>query len=298
MHWKNISIENPVSLSVRDAQLVIDDRGNKVTVPIEEISCLLLDSPQISLTKAVLEQCVENGSVVIVTDARHLPHGVMFSNQRYHRQLEIMELQKNFGQSGKKKLWSLLVKAKIVNQANCLKLLGKDYSVLLKFVGSIRSGDPENIEAQAARYYFPRYAEDFHRDQDGDDRLNAMLNYGYALIRARLAQRLAAKGFILSFGVHHRNVQNAFNLVDDFIEPWRPVVDLYARRVFASRREDIELSKADRHDLINIFSSRVRWKKDIGIVNQTISDYVDQIPDLFSGNTDIFTAPALFAEKS
>jgi CRISPR-associated protein Cas1 len=121
-----------------------------------------------------------------------------------------------------------------------------DGKTLLEMVRHVGSGDADNVEARAARYYWGRFFSDFRRE-DETDRRNALLNYGYAVVRSGLARALVAHGLIPAFGVHHASVTNAFNLADDLLEPFRPYVDVLARTVAGEdRRVSAELSVDDR----------------------------------------------------
>ena len=54
------------------------------------------------------------------------------------------------------------------------------------------------------------------------------LNYGYAVLRNAIIRAAIMAGFQPAFGIHHDNYLNAFDLADDLIEPWRPMVDVIA----------------------------------------------------------------------
>jgi CRISPR-associated protein Cas1 len=96
----------------------------------------------------------------------------------------------------------------------------------LALVAKVRSGDPENIEAQGARRYWGLlFGEDFRRDQQAGG-LNGMLNYGYTILRAATARATVAAGLHPTLGVFHKNEGNAMRLVDDLMEPFRPLMDL------------------------------------------------------------------------
>ena len=65
----------------------------------------------------------------------------------------------------------------------------------------------------------------FRRDQQADG-VNALLNYGYTVLRAATARAVVAAGLHPSIGLHHSHDNNAMRLVDDLMEPFRPVIDL------------------------------------------------------------------------
>jgi CRISP-associated protein Cas1 len=132
----------------------------------------------------------------------------------------------------KKRLWQTIVRRKILNQAASLSVLDRDHAETLKEIARhVEPGDPENVEARAARFYWGRLFADFVRDDD-DDLRNKMLNYGYAVVRAGVARALVASGFLPAFGLKHDGAANAFNLADDLVEPFRPFVDVLAWKTF------------------------------------------------------------------
>jgi CRISPR-associated protein Cas1 len=133
----------------------------------------------------------------------------------------------------RKRLWRQLVVAKIRGQARNLPAETAERSKLLALAREVRSGDPTNIEAQAAKIYWQCWLNGgrFRRDADADD-LNAFLNYGYAIARAALARSIVAAGMQPSLGLHHRNRSNAFCLADDLVEPFRPIVDYRVREMY------------------------------------------------------------------
>lgn len=226
MAFRNIIIENPAHVSVRNSQLII--RTDKEhSVPLEDVSALLLESRQTTITTAALSQLGQCGCAVFTCDEKHMPCAVLTPFHRHVRELSVLRSQLDTGEPRKKQLWRSIVQAKIRNQAICLQLIGKADRAngLFAMVDEVRSGDTGNVEATAARYYFAAlFGSDFSR---GDDcGWNAGMNYGYAILRGAIARCLAVSGFLPALGLHHRSTLNPFNLADDLIEPFRPVVDL------------------------------------------------------------------------
>lgn len=230
---------NPAYLSLHLGQLVIKmpqkpgdeaSSGDIVkTVPIEDIGYVVMDNRQITLTQGLLEALLENNSAVITCDSKHLPVGLMLplagntiQNERFRHQIDAsLPL--------KKQMWQQTVQAKIRNQAAILQYMtGNEASNMLIWADAVRSGDPDNLEARAAAYYwksiFPEDEGTFVRNQDGDG-VNALLNYGYAVLRAVVARALVSCGLMPTLGIHHHNRYNAYCLADDIMEPYRPFVD-------------------------------------------------------------------------
>lgn len=231
MGYQSVIVANPARLSARNNRLCIDN-GETAGIPLEDIRCLMLESAQISLTSALLARLAESGITVFVCDGKHLPKAVFQPVSNHSRQLRQLRLQMNQTLPAKKRLWRQIVAAKVANQAKCLDLAetagGKALRAMVPF---IKPGDPQNVEGRAAAFYFKAlFGSDFARDDENE--VNAALNYGYALFRGVAARTLAVYGFEPCLGLHHASELNNYNLADDLMEPFRPLVDLY---VFLNR---------------------------------------------------------------
>lgn len=224
MAWRGLHISQPTRLSLADNQIVASQDGGDVRLPIEDIAWIVLDTPQVMLSTALIAACMETGTIIITTDRTHTPSGLLLPFHRHHRQAEIAALQVDLSAPLKKRLWQVLVRAKIENQAANLKSCGQDARPLRAMMDLVASGDPDNVEARAARTYWPRLFIEFIRDDDNDKR-NALLNYGYAVVRSAVARALVAVGLVPALGLFHASMANAFNLADDMVEPFRPFVD-------------------------------------------------------------------------
>ena len=239
---KTLCFSNPAYLSLRDAQLLIrlpEVETNEIltesfkkeserTIPIEDIGVVVLDNRRITITSGVLEALLENNAAVITCDQRSMPVGLLLplcgnttQNERFRDQLEASVPLK-------KQLWQQTVKLKIQNQAYVLaQVTGKEEKAMNVWADNVRSGDPDNIEARAAAYYWRYLFPDiptFVRGREGEPP-NNLLNYGYAILRAVIARALVGSGLLPTLGIHHHNRYNAYCLADDIMEPYRPYVD-------------------------------------------------------------------------
>jgi CRISPR-associated protein Cas1 len=195
---------------------------------------------------------MEAGIAILTTDAKHLPSGLLLPFHRHHRQAGVATLQLEAGLPLRKRLWQAMVVRKIENQAAALDRLGREGgSTLREMARLVGSGDPDNVEARAARHYWARLWPEFVRNDEGDTR-NGGLNYGYAVMRALVARGLAAAGLLPAIGVHHASAANAFNLADDLLEPFRPFVDIAVHGLNGGAPSREELSLADRRALIAV----------------------------------------------
>jgi CRISPR-associated protein Cas1 len=213
---------------------------------LEDIAYMVIDTPQANLSVPLLTACMEAGVAVIITDPKHLPSGVMLPFHRHFRQGGMARLQVDQTEPFRKRLWQTVVRTKIENQGAVLKVLGRaDSGPLAAMARLVGSGDPENVEARAARAYWSRLWSNFRREDEADLR-NALLNYGYAVLRACVARALVGMGFLPAFGIHHASVTNAFNLADDMLEPFRPFIDLLAWRHLGGMDEARAMGLEDR----------------------------------------------------
>lgn len=224
MAWRGVHITQPARLTLADNQIVVSRDDGDVRLPIEDVAWMVIDTPQVTLSASLISACMDAGVAMITTDRTHTPSGLMLPFHRHHRQAEIAALQTAISVPLKKRLWQTIVQAKIANQAAVLAACGQSASALLAMAGRVGSGDPDNTEARAARAYWPRLFTGFVREDAGDKR-NALLNYGYAVVRSAVARALVAAGLLPAFGINHASATNAFNLADDLVEPFRPFVD-------------------------------------------------------------------------
>jgi CRISP-associated protein Cas1 len=213
-------------LSVAHSQLVIERPDTpKATLPIEDLGVVIIDDARATYTQSVFIELLAAGATVMVAGRDHLPVGMMLPMDGHHVQTERHRAQVEASQPTRKRAWQALIMAKIRQQAIVLEHFTGHHGGLLPMAKRVRSGDPDNLEAQAAQNYWPRlFGKAFRRDRDAEG-INAALNYGYAVVRAATARAVVAAGLIPSLGVFHKNRANSFCLADDLFEPYRPYVD-------------------------------------------------------------------------
>lgn len=255
MEYRNIFLANPARLSVQREQLVIE-QAEKFTVPLEDISSVLIESQQVTLSAHAATALANHGITVFLCDEKHLPSCQLLPINQYCRQRKLLMAQCEIGKPLQKQLWQQIVIRKIQNQAQCLRLMGKPgWEDLRQIAGTVLSNDSDNREAVAAALYFPRlFGDNFSRGSD--DPRNAALNYGYAIVRGGIARNLVMHGLESCIGIHHRSELNNFNLADDLIEPFRPIVDLYVAQNF-SATDDV-LTAQQKAGLFNLTNYLVK----------------------------------------
>lgn len=225
MGYINIFVSSYCKLSLEKSGLMLS--GEKETrFAIEDINCIMVDNLQCSVSINLLSRLAQEGVAVFVCDQKHMPTAILTPYCQYYAQLKAYKLQIGAKKPLVKQMWQSIVSRKIANQAECLRLDGNSSGAdkLFEMSEQVASDDSANLEATAARIYFKElFGKEF--DRRSDNGINACLNYGYAILRGLIARTLAARGFCVFLGIHHSSELNAFNLADDFIEPYRPIVD-------------------------------------------------------------------------
>jgi CRISPR-associated protein Cas1 len=246
-------------LSIKYGQLIIKQEGNQISsIPCEDIGVLLVDHRGTTYTHSVFTELLRCGAAVVLCGENHHPTGMLLPLESNTLQTEHFRQQAEAKEPVKKRLWKQIVKAKIKHQA---KLAGKESSVyksLMALRKRVRSGDPDNIEAQASRKFWPAYLQDFEfrRNVNGPPP-NNMLNYGYMVMRAAVARALCSAGLHPSIGIHHRNRYNAYCLADDIMEPFRGFVEAKVRDICESEGVPDELDQQIKAKLLEVLYEKV-----------------------------------------
>jgi len=271
-------------LSSKHKQLVIQRDGlASATIPCEDIQLLLLDAPNSTVSHGALSELLENNASLVVCGKNHLPAGLLIPFSSHNQVLTRLNLQLECTKPLKKKLWKTIVRQKILNQAALLKSSSTEKTRLLYLAKEVKSGDPENHEAQAASIYWRHWLPpnfDFRRDADGDG-INALLNYGYAVLRASIARACVMAGLLPALGIHHHNRSNAFCLADDLIEPLRPLVDWKVRELIGQSM--LSLQPATKRELLALLQYTVQSdhiKGPLAVhIHQYVSSFVKSIQE-------------------
>ncbi len=294
MVWRSVVISQPAKLKREHFSLVIE-QAQSARVPFEDIAVIVLNNREITLTHPVLSACAEYGVALYSTGDNHQPNGVFLPFLSHSRVSRMMRLQLDIDKPRTKRAWAEVVKVKISNQAICLRLAKKgDFERLESYASRVRSGDTENMEAQASSYYFPQlFGKGFNRVQDCW--VNAMLDYGYAVLRGAITRALVAHGFQPNIGLFHRSEQNAFNLADDVIEPYRALVDLHVFSAINPHADaKAELSPSDKTSLVALLNADMQMPRGNMSVLASIEHATESLLRLYEGgNESVLELPIL-----
>lgn len=224
----------------RGFMIVSEQRQEVGRVPLDDVAAVIVHAHGVTWSTNLAVALAERGAPLVLCGPNHAPVGVFLPLDGHHGQNARMRAQWDAGRPLTKQLWSRVVTSKIRWQAAILEATGRERAALDMLLRRVRSGDPDNIEAQAARRYWPLLmGADFRRDRDAPD-INGLLNYGYTVMRSLVARSVVAAGLHPSIGIHHANRGNAFALADDLVEPFRPLVDLLALKLSEAGFGDVD----------------------------------------------------------
>ena len=227
MAFRTLEITGPAEIHLKKGQMEITKEAGAYMIPLEDIATIVCNGAGIRISTMALSQIAGHGITLMTIDAKYHPSCVSIPFESNVRQALVLRKQINMTDDDKYMIWSELIRRKIENQARVLAMMGSDGAE--KVMAYSAGFDKENIdlyEAKAAKTYFYQLHPGLNRDNDNP--VNSNLNYGYAVVRNAIIRAAILAGFNPSIGIHHDNRFNSFNLADDFIEPWRPMVDLVA----------------------------------------------------------------------
>lgn len=198
-------------------------------VALDDILTVIISAPGCTLSTNIIDYFAQQNIPLVICGNNYLPNSIALPLQGQGRQFHIMRAQTALSEPRRKRAWQAIIRAKITNQATLLQRLDSNETRLFALVAKVKSGDPDNYEAQAARYYWKQlFGHDFKRDRTASG-TNSALNYGYTILRSCIARGVSGAGLHPTFSIHHKNPQNPLNLVDDLIEPYRPIADYFIR---------------------------------------------------------------------
>jgi CRISP-associated protein Cas1 len=259
--WRTVLVTKPCRLSLKNLQFVyepIDDE--KISVPLEDITVIVLETNQATITTALVSQIAEKNIALFSCDNYHMPNGIFTPFHQHSRLSQVAHIQRDIKLPLKKQIWQKIITQKITNQAQLLNYFEINSFKVDVLKDKVKSGDSQNLEAQAARKYWQLLFKDFTRDQKSLEPRNIALNYGYAIVRGAIARSLVSYGLLPTFGVFHNSELNAYNLADDMIEPLRPLVDMVVKKLEQDDVLDVNLNTSIKSALINVLVMQMKFR--------------------------------------
>ena len=254
MSLQKLYIKNKAYLSYTNNLIKIKTEDIENTVCLDDIDTILVENYHTTISTALLAQLSKSDISVIFCDEKFMPSSILLGINKNSRTTKIQKAQVLLSKPKLNQIWQKIVYSKVENQSKVLKIFNIKENYIDSLLPRVKSNDKEHIEAVAAAYYFKElFDSDFSRNSLLDGR-NSALNFGYTVFRSSICRFLVAHGLNPAFGIHHSSELNAFNLADDLIEPFRPIIDLFVKR---NINKDTELSSAIKIELLKLLDEIV-----------------------------------------
>lgn len=280
-------------LSLSRGFLVVHDtegtRAQLGQVPLDDIGAVIANAHGLSYTNNLLVALAERGVPFVLCAANHNVVGMLWAVDGNYQQAKRFDAQIAASAPTTKRLWAEIVKVKLQQQASCLDAVGASGLQLTQLARKVRAGDPDNYEAQGARRYWGQlFGEDFRREQNGDG-INAMLNYGYTVLRATTARAVVAAGLHPTLGLHHSNEGNPMRLVDDLMEPFRPVIDLCVWQLV--KQGEVIVTPSSKRSLVRCLADDMQTNLGVTPVMVCVQRLATSLAQIFIGEKEKLDLP-------
>lgn len=291
MAFRIVMIESDVQISLKLNNLIVNKGEGDIWIPLNDISVIVLDNLNTVITARLLSTIADNNICMIICNQKHLPIGYYSSYDNHSR------ISKNIGYQIEKsmdfydELWVTLIKQKINNQIGVIHRVTNNETVIgsmNEFMNNVLPGDPSNREAHAAKVYFNDLMGSTFSRGNEDILLNSGLDYCYAIVRAYIARVCVSYGLNTQIGIHHKNEYNRFNLVDDLIEPIRPIADIYVYRLLEGSEY---FESSHRRALVNFLNHKIEYNNKNMYMCNMIEEYVEQYAAYIAGKREVIIYP-------
>ena len=276
MTWRIVHVNQSERMHLKLDNLVVKKHGEEFVIPLSDISMIVAEGGDTIVTLRLLSALSKYNIALIVCDSEHLPTGIFHSQNGHFRAYKKLQNQIGWTQDQKDKMWQIVTYFKINNQQDVLSMFEKNIEaiqLLADYKDHVELGDRTNREGHAAKVYFNElFGKQFTRvTQQETDVINAGLNYGYAIMRAQMARIVSGYGLNGLLGIFHKNEYNQFNLVDDLMEPFRQIVDVW---VYQNLRNQEYLKYEYRLQLTNLLNAKIKYGKEVCTVTGAMDKYV------------------------
>lgn len=292
----NISIGEKIRIS--QEKLIIETKEEEKEIALKDIKVVIFQNDKATITISTLIKLNENKILII------------FCNEKSQPQLQVLDLYSNYKvterikeqilwtDKNKKNCFLEIIKNKINHQKELLEYFSKEEAkcledIIKKLNKKMKSDEIRAMEGLAARIYFQGlFGSNFKRFEK--DIENIGLNYGYTLLRALISKIVIAKGLHPSLGIEHKSILNNFNLADDLIEIFRPMVD-YIVYLYISSYEEFQWEC--KRKLLEVLYQKIKFDGKFYKIESVIEKYIDEIINYMNNNKKKIIFPNLVIEK-
>lgn len=226
--FRTVLIRKSSKLQYLQGYLVIFNGEEEKKVFLTDVSVLLIESTSTLITVPLMIQLIKNNIAVLLCDEKHNPIGTLLGINNHYNLSGNIYKQLNWKEKVCEDLWIEIVKHKILNQVKVLSIFQKNnHELLNQYINEIEPNDKTNREGLAAKvYFFSLFGQGFNRNEETV--INGLLNYGYSILLSCFNREISSSGYLTQLGIFHKGKTNPFNLSSDFMEPFRPFVDVMA----------------------------------------------------------------------
>ncbi len=281
MSFRTVVITKQAKISYKNRFLVVKQDIDEKYIHLSEIDTIIVDSISVSISSYLLKELADNKINIIFCDDKHNPYGELQPFYSRHNSSKKILEQVKWTNKEKDLVWQAIVKNKILNQALLLqKIKSKQHDLITSYIKEVAIGDKTNREGHAAKVYFNSlFGKNFVRGNN--DKINASLNYGYAILLSTVSKEIVINGYLTQLGIHHKNEFNPYNLACDLMEPFRIIIDS-----FVYYNKDKELDPSFKLDIINIFNNAYTFNNKKYTLKDIMGLYVKNTLDIFNNNKE------------
>lgn len=287
MSWRTVYITQCERISLYLDSLLVIKEGIEYKIPLKDIGSIIVEDYKATFTLKILNKFVEYNILLITCDEQHNPYAVLKPIGNHSRQYKMVMNQMKWEELEKEILWQEIIKQKLRNQREILKILKRDKDVIEKmtrYIEEVEIGDRGNREGIGAGIYFRELFGDEFRRKVGESVCNSALNYGYTILTSKMSRVISGRGLLPYVGVHHRNEYNQFNLSCDLVEVFRPIVDYY---IAEHLKVKDYFSREDRVQLINILNAKIKYLGKNEFVGNGMERFLDSVTNYFETGESI-----------
>ncbi|MGQ2374961.1 type II CRISPR-associated endonuclease Cas1 [Companilactobacillus zhachilii] len=273
--WRIVHVKEGDVLRLRLDSLEVLKKENKVYIPLSDITMIVLEGNRTTITTKLLSSLSQNNVGLVICDDKYLPVGIYLPYGQYHHYSKRVIRQAEWTKEQKGLIWQSVIKQKMTNQVDYARFVGVDedrLNLMQDLISNLLVGDTTNREGPVAKVYFDSlYGKSFTRDDE--NLINGAMNFGYAILRSCMARIVVGNGLVTMLGIFHHNEFNSFNLVDDLMEPFRPLMDYWVNEYVIDDKQDY-LSYEARLKIIEFMSQKIKIQNKKMTIDNAMQEYV------------------------
>lgn len=273
--WRIVHVKEGDVLRLRLDSLEVLKKENKVYIPLSDITMIVLEGNRTTITTKLLSSLSQNNVGLVICDDKYLPVGIYLPYGQYHHYSKRVIRQAEWTKEQRGLIWQSVIKQKMTNQVDYARFAGVDegrLNLMQDLVSNLLVGDTTNREGPVAKVYFDSlYGKSFTRDDE--NLINGAMNFGYAILRSFMARIVVGNGLVTMLGIFHHNEFNSFNLADDLMEPFRPLMDYWVNEYVIDDKQDY-LSYEARLKIIEFMSQKIKIQNKKMTIDNAMQEYV------------------------